>query len=278
MSESEVSTKLDLTTLEARAKQCRRLIVEMVHKAGAGHPGGSLSAIDLIVGLYGTQMRIRVDEPNWPDRDRFIMSKGHASPAVYSILHELGFLTKADLDGFRTLGSVCQGHVDMRWTDGVDFSAGSLGMGLSFGLGCSLAASMDGSDRNTWVMIGDGETQEGQVWEALMAASYHQVGNLKLIVDRNRIQNDDFVGIQMEIGDVASKINSFGWAVREIDGHDMQAIVDALAWAESHDSGPAAIVAHTVKGKGVSFMEDNPSFHGKAPNDDELARALEELS
>ena len=178
---------------------------------------------------------------------------------------------------FRELGSVCQGHVDMKWTDGVDFSAGSLGMGLSFGIGCALAARMDNSDRNVWVMLGDGEIQEGEVWEAFMAADFHSIGNLKVIIDRNRIQNDDFVHLQMEVGDVVSKLESFGWDVIEIDGHSMVDVVRALDWANSHDSGPVAIVANTVKGKGVSFMEDNPAFHGKAPDDEELRQALEEL-
>tara|TARA_Y100001970_G_scaffold293962_1_gene445117 strand:- start:13467 stop:14219 length:753 start_codon:yes stop_codon:yes gene_type:complete len=250
----------------------------MIHSAGAGHPGGSLSAIDIIAALYGTRLRFKTSEPEWDDRDRFVMSKGHASPAVYSILHEMGFLNEDDLSTFRTLGSVCQGHVDMKWTDGVDFSAGSLGMGLSFGLGCALAARMDSSNRETWVMVGDGEIQEGQIWEALMAADFHSVSGLKLIVDRNRIQNDDFVNVQMEVGDVASKIEAFGWNVREIDGHNMDEIVEALDWASNMGSGPSAIVAHTVKGKGVSFMENNPSFHGKAPDDEELKMALEELS
>ncbi len=250
----------------------------MVHKAGAGHPGGSLSAIDLIVGLYGTEFRFRKDDPNWEDRDRFIMSKGHASPAVYSMLHNLGILTKEDIDGFRTLGSTCQGHVDMKWTDGVDFSAGSLGMGLSFGLGCAIAAKMDNSDRNIWVMIGDGETQEGQIWEAAMAADFHQTGNLNVIIDRNRIQNDDFMEVQMEIGDIGAKFESFGWIVKEVDGHDMSELVEVINWTETIDSGPVAIIANTIKGRGVSFMEDNQDFHGKAPNDEELDIALEELA
>ena len=260
------------------ARKCRIDIVEMVHKAGAGHPGGSLSAIDLIVGLYGTGFRFEKDNPDWQDRDRFIMSKGHASPAVYSILHNLGVITKKDIDGFRTLGSICQGHVDMKWTDGVDFSAGSLGIGLSFGLGCAIAAKMDGSERNVWVMIGDGETQEGQIWEAAMAADFHKAGNLNVIIDRNRIQNDDFMEVQMEIGDIGNKFESFGWKIIEIDGHNMSEIVDAIGEATNERSLPCAIVAHTIKGKGVSFMENNPSFHGKAPNDEELKLALEELS
>ena len=269
---------LSIPELQELSKDCRKHIVKMIHNAGAGHPGGSLSAIDIIAALYGTRLRFKTSDPDWEDRDRFVMSKGHASPAVYSILHEMGFLNENDLSTFRALGSVCQGHVDMKWTDGVDFSAGSLGMGLSFGLGCALAARMDSSSRETWVMVGDGEIQEGQIWEALMAADFHSVSGLKLIVDRNRIQNDDFVNVQMEVGDVASKIEAFGWSVREINGHDMEEIVEALEWASNGNSGPSAIVAHTVKGKGVSFMEDNPSFHGKAPNDQELERALEELS
>ena len=269
---------LDVQSLEELARRCRVNIVRMTHAAKSGHPGGSLSSIDLLSGLYGTQMNIDPDDPDWSDRDRFIMSKGHASPAVYSILYEIGFINEDDMMSFRELGSVCQGHVDMKWTDGVDFSAGSLGMGLSFGIGCALAAKMDHSERTVWVMLGDGEIQEGEVWEAFMAADFHSISNLKVIVDRNRIQNDDFVHVQMEVGDVASKLASFGWAVREIDGHSMPNVVEALEWANSYDSGPVAIVANTVKGKGVSFMEDNPSFHGKAPDDEELRLALEELS
>jgi len=269
---------LDVPELEEMARRCRVNIVKMTHAANSGHPGGSLSAIDLLSGLYGTKMRINPHDPNWSDRDRFIMSKGHASPAVYSILNEVGYIDENDMMSFRELGSVCQGHVDMKWTDGVDFSAGSLGMGLSFGIGCALAARMDGSERTIWVMLGDGEIQEGEVWEAFMAADFHSIGNLKVIVDKNGIQNDDFVNIQMEVGDVANKIKSFGWEVKQIDGHSMSEVIEALDWASSHDSGPAAIVANTIKGKGVSFMENNPAFHGKAPDDNELLIALEELS
>ncbi len=269
---------LDVSELEEMARRCRVNIVKMTHAANSGHPGGSLSAIDLLCGLYGTKMRIDPHDSNWTDRDRFIMSKGHASPAVYSILHEVGYIDENDMMTFREMGSVCQGHVDMKWTEGVDFSAGSLGMGLSFGIGCALAARMDGSERTIWVMLGDGEIQEGEVWEAFMAADFHSIGNLKVIIDRNGIQNDDFVKLQMEVGDIATKIKSFGWEVKEIDGHSMSEVIEALDWASSHDSGPAAIVANTIKGKGVSFMENNPAFHGKAPDDEELQIALEELS
>ena len=268
----------DNVQLEELARQCRRNIVRMIHSAGAGHPGGSLSAIDILVALYANKLRFDVENPDWDDRDRFVMSKGHASPAVYSILHEVGFISEEDMMSFRKMGSVCQGHVDMKWTDGVDFSAGSLGMGLSFGLGCALAARMDSSDRDVWVMVGDGEIQEGQFWEAAMAADFHSVGRLNLIVDRNRIQNDDFVEVQMEVGDVAKKLLSFGWDVKEIDGHSMEEVVSALEWSSKNTSSPTAIIAHTIKGKGVSFMENNPSFHGKAPTDEELRMSLEELS
>ncbi len=267
-----------IAELEEMARLCRIDIVKMTHAAKSGHPGGSLSAIDSMVALYGTSMRFDTSNPDWDDRDRFVMSKGHASPAMYALLHQMGVLEESDLMTFRTLGSVCQGHVDMNWTDGVDFSAGSLGMGLSFGLGCALSAKMDSSQRRIWVMLGDGETQEGQVWEAVMAANYHNANNLRVIVDRNRIQNDDFMEVQMEIGDIGAKFESFGWNVREVDGHDMAELVEVLDWTENTDSGPIAIIANTTKGKGVSFMEDNPDFHGKAPNNEELETALEELA
>ena len=267
-----------IAELEEMARRCRIDIVKMTHAAGAGHPGGSLSAIDCMVALYGSILRFDTNNPDWADRDRFVMSKGHASPAMYALLHQVGVLEESDLLSFRTLGSVCQGHVDMNWTRGVDFSAGSLGMGLSFGLGCAISARMDSSERSIWVMLGDGETQEGQIWEAVMAANYHEVNNLRVIVDRNRIQNDDYMSVQMEIGDIGSKFESFGWNVREVDGHDMAQLVESFLWTETADPGPIAIIAHTTKGKGVSFMEDNPDFHGRAPNDEELEIALEELS
>jgi transketolase len=266
-----------LDELVATAKRCRREIVKMTHRASAGHPGGSLSAIDILVALYKTRLKVNPELPKDPERDRFIMSKGHASPAVYAILNEMGFLSTDDLATYREMGGVCQGHVDMKWTPGVDFSAGSLGMGLSFGLGVALAASMDGSDRAAFVMLGDGELQEGQIWEAAMAAVHHEVGNLNVIIDRNRIQNDDFMEVQLRLFDIAAKWEGFGWAVRECDGHNMADVVSSIQWLDSVTDRPAVIVAHTIKGKGVSFMEDNPAFHGAAPNDDQLAIALEEL-
>ena len=269
---------LGISDLEAMAKRCRRNIVRMVYGIGAGHPGGSLSAIDMLTGLYGHRLRVDTDNPTWKDRDRFIMSKGHASPGVYSILHERGFLDEDELWTFRKLGGSCQGHVDMKWCPGVDFSAGSLGMGLSFGIGCSIAAKLDGSNRTSWVMLGDGELQEGQIWEGVMAAVHHEIDNLTVIVDRNGIQNDDFCESQMRMFDVSEKFASFGWAVMEIDGHDMNQVVEAIDWADQVEGGPACIVMHTVKGKGVSYMENNPKFHGAAPNEEQFNLAMEELS
>ena len=268
---------LSIIELEELARKCRVEIVKMVYRAQAGHPGGSLSEIDLISALYANYMRIRPDEPDWDDRDRFILSKGHASPGMYAILAEMGFISKDDLNSYRVLGGVCQGHVDMKWCPGVDFSAGSLGMGLSFGMGCSIAARLAGSERNIFVMIGDGEIQEGSIWEAAMAAKHHELGNLKVILDRNRIQNDDFCETQLRMFDIPAKWRSFGWDVMEIDGHNTGEVVKGLDFLISNNDNPAILIANTIKGKGVSYMEDNPAFHGAAPNDEQFRVALEEL-
>ena len=263
--------------LEELARKCRVEIVKMVHRAQAGHPGGSLSEIDLLAALYANYLRAKPSKPDWEDRDRFILSKGHASPGMYAILAEMNFITKQDLESYRVLGGVCQGHVDMKWCPGVDFSAGSLGMGLSFGMGCAIAGRLSNSERNVFVMLGDGEIQEGSVWEAAMAAKHHELGNLKVILDCNRIQNDDFCDTQMRMFDIPAKWLSFGWDVKEIDGHNMEEIVAGLDFLVANDSNPAILIAHTVKGKGVSYMEDNPAFHGAAPNDEQFDIAMVEL-
>ncbi|MAU73841.1 MAG: transketolase [Candidatus Poseidoniaceae archaeon] len=263
--------------VEEFARKCRVEIVKMVHRAQAGHPGGSLSEIDLISALYATRMRVKPDEPKWEDRDRFILSKGHASPGMYAVLAEMGFISHADLESYRVLGGVCQGHVDMKWCPGVDFSAGSLGMGLSFGMGCAVAARLENSDRRIFVMLGDGEIQEGSVWEAAMAARHHELGNLKVILDRNRIQNDDFCEVQMRMFDIPAKWKAFGWSVKEIDGHNMGEISEGLDFLENTNDGPAILIAHTIKGAGISYMENNPSFHGAAPNDEQFHQAMVEL-
>ncbi len=266
-----------ISELEELARRCRIEIVKMVHRAQAGHPGGSLSEIDLMAALYSNSLRVRPDEPDWHDRDRFILSKGHASPGMYALLAEKGFINHEDLHSYRVLGGICQGHVDMKWCPGVDFSAGSLGMGLSFGMGCALAARIDGSERRAFVMLGDGEIQEGSVWEAAMAATHHELGNLKVILDRNRIQNDDFCEEQMRMFDIPAKWRAFGWNVKEIDGHDMEEIVEGINFLDNTNNGPSILIAHTIKGKGVSYMENNPSFHGAAPNDEQFAQAMIEL-
>ena len=265
------------TELQELARKCRVEIVKMVYRAQAGHPGGSLSEIDLIAALYANYLRVKPDSPDWEDRDRFILSKGHASPGMYAILAEMGFISKQDLESYRVLGGVCQGHVDMKWCPGVDFSAGSLGMGLSFGMGCAISGILKNSERQIFVMIGDGEIQEGSVWEAAMAAKHHELGNLKVILDRNRIQNDDFCETQMRMFDIPAKWEAFGWSVKEINGHDMDEVVEGLEFLKNTNDNPAILIAHTVKGKGVSFMEDNPSFHGAAPNDEQFAIAMAEL-
>jgi transketolase len=272
-----VNITASITELEELARRCRIEIVKMVHRAQAGHPGGSLSEIDLIAALYSTSLRVRPDEPDWEDRDRFILSKGHASPGMYALLAEKGFIQHSDLHSYRVLGGVCQGHVDMKWCPGVDFSAGSLGMGLSFGMGCALAARIEGSERRAFVMLGDGEIQEGSIWEAAMAAAHHELGNLKVILDRNRIQNDDFCLEQMRMFDIPAKWRAFGWNVMEIDGHDMNEIVEGIKFLDTSNDAPSILIAHTIKGKGVSYMEDNPSFHGAAPNDEQFALAMQEL-
>jgi transketolase len=263
--------------VEEFARKCRVEIVKMVHRAQAGHPGGSLSEIDLISALYATRMRVKPNEPKWEDRDRFILSKGHASPGMYAVLAEMGFISHADLESYRVLGGVCQGHVDMKWCPGVDFSAGSLGMGLSFGMGCAVAAKLENSERRIFVMLGDGVIQEGSVWEAAMAARHHELGNLKVILDRNRIQNDDFCEVQMRMFDIPAKWKSFGWSVKEIDGHNMSEISEGLDFLEQTNDGPAILIAHTIKGAGISYMENNPSFHGAAPNDEQFHQAMVEL-
>tara|TARA_B100000029_G_scaffold248332_1_gene245179 strand:+ start:1723 stop:2571 length:849 start_codon:yes stop_codon:yes gene_type:complete len=260
------------------AKKCRSHILKMTSKANSGHPGGSLSAIDILVCLYATRLRVDPKNPEWEDRDRFVMSKGHASPGMYAALREMDFITDEDMDNFRQMGGICQGHVDSKWTPGVDFSAGSLGMGLSFGIGCALAGKMEKSNRTVFVLIGDGEIQEGQVWEAAMSASNFNLGNLKVFLDNNGIQNDDFCDNQMLMGDISKKWEAFGWEVKKIDGHCHSEIMDSISWLDSVKDKPAIVIAKTVKGKGVSFMENNPAFHGAAANKEQLKQALEEIN
>ncbi len=268
---------LDAPGLTEMAARIRCDIIEMIHAAGEGHPGGSLSAADLITALYFRVMRLDPARPDWPDRDRFILSKGHACPAWYAALIERGILGREHLTTLRCLGSCLQGHPDMCKTPGIDFTAGSLGHGFSAGLGMALAGRLHKRDYRVWVIIGDGESQEGSIWEAAMAAPNLGLGRLTVIMDRNRIQNDDFVERIMPIEPVADKWRAFGWRVVEIDGHDMAQIVAALEGVDPDAPRPTFILAHTTKGKGVSFMENVPAWHGRAPNDAEAAQALAEI-
>ena len=252
-------------------------IINMICTAGAGHPGGSLSAADIVTALYFRVMRIDPQNPTWPDRDRFILSKGHACPVWYSALAEKGYFDKAHLKTLRCIDSILQGHPDMTKTPGIDMTTGSLGNGLSAGLGMALSGKLRKKDYHVWVMIGDGESQEGSIWEASMAASKWKLDNLTAILDYNHLQNDDSVDVLMPIDPAVDKWKAFGWHVVEIDGHNMKEIVHTLEAARAFKGIPTMIVANTVKGKGVSYMENVCEWHGKAPCREEADKALAEL-
>ncbi|MCL4402675.1 MAG: transketolase [Acidobacteria bacterium] len=269
--------KKSLSEMQDIAKRVRREIVEMTGAAKSGHPGGSLSAVELVVTLYFDVMRHDPDNPKWPGRDRFILSKGHAAPVLYSVLAEAGYTPKDKLNTLRKLGSIYQGHPDVRFIPALEASTGSLGNGLSLGLGMGCAARLDKQDWRTYVMLGDGEIQEGQIWEAAMFGAFHKVDNVVAIVDYNRIQLDGFVKDIMELEPLVEKWKAFGWHTLEIDGHNIPAIQAALAEAQATKGRPTVVIAHTVKGKGVSFMENNPKFHGVAPTPAEVQLALQEL-
>lgn len=264
----------DFNALKEKARQHRVNIVKMIHEAQSGHPGGSLSAIDILTALYYTKLNLDSDKPKWEDRDRFIYSKGHACPALYSILSDLGFFKEKELWKFRKFGGLLQGHSTIK-IPGIDMSSGSLGMGLSYANGIALARNLDKKDYRVYVFLGDGELEEGEIWEAAMTSATFNL-DITCIVDANQIQNDDFVKKTKEIEPLSDKWKSFGWKVKEIDGHDFEEIIDALNWADNEKS-PAVILARTRKGKGVSFMELNPKFHGMAPNDEEFEKAMKEL-
>lgn len=265
-------------TLTQKARSLRRHIICMTGKANSGHPGGSLSAIDILTCLYFHFLRHDSKNPQWEDRDRVILSKGHASPALYACLAESGYFSIDMLSSYRQLNSPLQGHPSRKDLPGVEISTGSVGQGLSVANGIALAGKLDGKSYHVYAILGDGECQEGQIWEAAMAAAYYKSDNLTAIVDRNRIQNDWFTEEIMALGDVGEKFRAFGWNVREIDGHDMAQILDALDAKHRKENMPTCIVAHTVKGKGVSFMENNPEFHGKAPTPEQVELALRELN
>lgn len=267
-----------LEQLEAMCRRVRRHIVEMTGAAKSGHPGGSLSAVEITVTLFFDVMRHDPARPDWPERDRFLLSKGHAAPVLYAVLAEAGYTPIDQLKTLRKLGSIYQGHPDRRFIPALEASTGSLGQGLSVALGMGLAARLDGKPFRTYVVLGDGEIQEGQIWEAAMFGAYHKVDNVAAIVDYNKIQLDGFVKDIMELEPLTDKWRAFGWHTIELDGHSIPALRQAFAEAEKVKGKPTVIIAHTVKGKGVSFMENNPKFHGVAPTADEVEIALKELA
>ena len=269
-------TEEDVLRLEQTARVLREDIVEMISHAGAGHPGGSLSAVDMITALYFHVLNIDPRKPEDQDRDRFILSKGHACPALYAALARRGFFDPEELQTLRQYHSILQGHPDMHKTPGVDMSTGSLGNGLAIGLGMALSAGLRGQSYMTYVMLGDGELQEGMVWEAAMAASHHGVKNLVAIVDCNGVQINGWVNDVMTVEPIADKWRAFGWRVVETDGHSMRDLLTALHTAKTMRH-PTVILMRTVKGKGVSFMEDNSCWHGKAPDEEELLRAIADI-
>jgi transketolase len=267
-----------LHELEEKARSIRAHVIRMVYAAQSGHIGPSLSIADFLAALYFHVMRVRPEHPGWPDRDRFVLSKGHACSAWYAALAERGYFPKEELLTFRRLHSRLQGHPDMAKTPGVDMTSGSLGHGLSAGIGMALAARIDGLAYRTYVILGDGEIQEGLIWEAAMAAPRLGLDNLVAIVDYNRWQSGGSVGEIMPLEPLSMKWQAFGWATQEIDGHDMGAIIEAFARAQGARGGPSAIIAHTVKGKGVSFMENENKWHMTAPTREEAETALRELT
>ena len=260
-----------------QAQQSRKLILSMLEKAGSGHPGGSLSAIDLITVLFFHQMKIRPKEPSWPDRDRFILSKGHGVPALYATLAYAGYFDPKDTLSLRKLGSPFQGHPDRVRLPAVEASTGSLGQGLSVAIGMALAARMDSKNYRVYCMVGDGEMQEGQIWEAIMSAGNFALSNLCLIADCNKYQIDGRVEDIMDLSDLAKKFQAFKWQTLKINGHNIPEIVKALDQAQNHQSQPTVIIADTIKGKGVSFMENENHWHGVAPNKEQLQKAFKEL-
>ncbi len=267
----------DIPRLKEIARQVRLDIIESTFAAGSGHPGGSMSATEIVVALYYREMNYRPEEPKWPDRDRFLLSKGHACPVLYSVLARVGFFPQDELMRFRKLGSFLQGHTDMLKTPGVDVSAGSLGMGLSFGNGVAMAGRIDGKNYRVYVMLGDGEVQEGEIWEAAMTSAHYKLDNLCAILDYNELQIDGFNKDVKNIEPICDKWRAFGWNVEEIDGHNFRQIFESLDRARASRGAPTIIVAHTIKGHGVSFMENVAAFHGRCLKPEEMEIARREL-
>lgn len=269
--------KTKIAKLKKIANEIRKESLIMVHDAKSGHIGGSLSEAEILAVLYFSKLKLDSKKPNWPDRDRFVLSKGHACPAYYSALAMKGFFDKKELKNFRKINSMLQGHPELN-TPGVDFAGGSLGQGVCFANGIALAGKLDKKNYKVYALIGDGEAQEGAVWEAAMAASYHKLDNLVVILDKNQVQETGKTKDVMDIDPALDKWKAFGFEVFEIDGHNIEQIIDALDKADKVQGKPVMIVANTIKGKGVSFMELNCKFHGKAPDDEQFEQAMSELN
>lgn len=276
---SKTLTNNEIAEIKEVCKKLRREIISMIHNAKSGHPGGSLSTVEILTVLYTKCMKIYPDcekNPNYVNRDRFVLSKGHASAALYAILAHCGFFPESELMGYRKLGTKLQGHPSCKLLKGVEVSTGSLGQGLSMACGMALGLGLDNIDSKIFVYLGDGELQEGSVWEAAMNAAHNKLKNVIAIVDRNKLQIDGCTEKVKAVGCVASKFKAFGWETLEINGHNIEEIYSAIEQAKLNEK-PTVIVANTVKGKGVSFMEDNAGWHGKFPNDEQLESALKEL-
>jgi transketolase len=268
---------LSVSELQGKARCLRCHIIGMTATAGSGHPGGSLSAADIVAALYFRVLRHNPGDPQWKDRDRFVLSKGHAAPVLHAALAESGYFPRELLRGLRCCDSPLQGHPEMHLLPGVEASTGSLGQGLSIANGMALAGRLDGRDYRVYVLLGDGEVDEGQIWEAAMAGAHYDLDHVTAILDRNRQQIDGWTKDVMSLEPLADKWGAFGWYVLETDGHDMEAILEALATARGVKGQPSIIIAHTTKGNGASFMEDNLRFHGNAPDREEMARGLAEV-
>ena len=269
--------KIEIKNLEEISKNIRRNIVEMVYSASSGQPGGSLSITDILTVLYFHEMNVNINNPKDEDRDRLVLSKGHCSPALYAVLAEKGYFPKEDLKTFRKIDSYLQGHPDMKKIPGVDMSSGSLGQGLSVSNGMALAGKLDKKDYRVYCVMGDGEIEEGEVWEAAMTSSHYKLDNLCVIVDNNNLQIDGKINEVMSPYPIDKKFESFGFNVININGHDFNEIITALETAKKIKEKPTVIIAKTIKGKGISYMENEASWHGKAPNEEQYNIAIEEL-
>ena len=269
---------MNIEGLKMKAKEIRKDIIEEVYNAKSGHPGGSLSIADIMAVLYFNELKIDEKNPRWEDRDRVVLSKGHCSPALYAALAERGFFSKETLKSFRKIDSNLQGHPDLNKVQGVDMTSGSLGQGLSVANGMAISAKMDNKDYRVYVILGDGEIEEGQVWEAAMTANKYKLDNLCVIVDNNNLQIDGTIEEVMSSYPIDEKFKSFGFNVLNIDGNNIEEIINAFESAKKTKDKPTCIIAKTIKGKGVSFMENKAEWHGKAPNEEEYIQAMKELN